>query len=82
MENIEINEIDINEKWPTKCFWAVNLKIIEILENGKMKTRREVHLVDGRTVGEVEAKTKAMMKDTECEFSIMSIRKSNVSVIY
>lgn len=77
MENIEINE-----KWPTKCFWAVNLKIIEILENGKMKTRREVHLVDGGTVGEVEAKTKAMMKDTECEFSIMSIRKSNVSVIY
>ena len=67
---------------PKDRYWLVDLQIIEEDEKGKVKKNRELHLVDSFDVVGVEKKVKEMMEGETRDWSIQSIKQSNIIEVY
>ena len=68
---------------PQYGFWEVCVLVNEEdSETGKVKKTKEVHLVDGVCVTDVEKKVAEEMKGTMWEWSIESCKKSKITFVY
>lgn len=77
----ESNEMEVLE--PQHGFYQVVIEIAtEDSETGKVKKVKEVHLVDGASVGDCEGKVAQEMKGTMWEWKIVSVTTSKISVVY
>lgn len=63
-------------------FWLVEIVSEQEDENGKVKKVKEVHLVDGVNVGDVEKKVADEMKGTMWDWKISQVRQSKISLVY
>ena len=67
---------------PQYGFWLVEIVSEQEDENGKVKKVKEVHLVDGVNVGDVEKKVADEMKGTMWDWKISQVRQSKISLVY
>ena len=67
---------------PQDKFWQVTVNLTGEDEKGKIKTEKEVHLVDAFDVKAVEAKVKEMMDGEDRDWEISSVILSKVIEVY
>lgn len=73
---------ELTEIYPSDGYWVVNIKIEDMDETGKVKKRKEQHLVDAKSVTEAENKTKENMPHSMGDWEIVSVQKSKILVVY
>lgn len=65
------------------CFYQVTVQVeTDDIETGKPKKTKEVHLVDGVNVADVEHKVAKQMDGLMGEWKIMQIAVSKVQYVY
>jgi hypothetical protein len=67
---------------PEHGYWQVTVELLEENENGKLKKRREVYLVDALDVNMVEKRLFELMEGCMSEWDIVSIVKSKICMAY
>lgn len=64
-------------------FWEVQIEVEqEDSETGKVKKVKEVHLVDGVSVTDIEKKVAEEMKGTMWDWKIVSCKQSRIGLVY
>lgn len=67
---------------PTAKFWQVTVAVFTEDEKGKIKTSKELHLVDASDLQEVEKKVKEMMESESRDWEIRGTAVSNICEVY
>lgn len=76
----ETKEREVME--PEFSFYQVTIELADEDENGKVKKRKEVHLVDAISPTEIDSKVAEEMKGTLGEWKIVAIQQSKIAIVY
>lgn len=68
---------------PQYGFWETVVEVSqEDSETGKVKKVKEVHLIDGVSVTDIEKKVAEEMKGTMWDWKIVSCKQSRIGMVY